>query len=412
MKYLGQDAVLAVVRDISDRNQAERERQALEEQMRHAQKLESLGLLAGGIAHDFNNLLVGVMGHSELAQWELDASHPAQENLTGVLDAAERAAGLCSQMLAYSGRGQFIVQLLNINDSVRDITQLLAASLSKKIEMKFELDSNLAAVEADAAQITQLTLNLMTNAAEAIGTEKGSIHITTRTVYCDPADLKGMLLDDELATGSYVVLSIEDTGSGMDEDTVSRIFDPFFTTKFTGRGLGLAAVLGIVRGHRGALRVESEVGKGTHFEMYLPAADRVMAPKIDVVPPEEDGKSEGTLLIVDDEPTVLKVAKSMLERQGFNILTAQDGREAIEVFKLHQKEIKGVILDLTMPELNGRETYLELQLLDDRVPVLIASGFSSDEVVKEFDGGDKVGFVQKPFQATTFCEKVQEMLLT
>lgn len=408
MNYLGQDAVLSVTRDISKRKQAERQREALEEQVRHTQKLESMGLLAGGIAHDFNNLLVGVMGHAEMARDSLPDSHDVQDDLEGILAAAERAAGLCNQMLAYSGRGRFVVRVLNVNETFHDISKLLRASVSKKIRVDFDLQNDIPAVEADPAQMTQLILNLLTNAAEAIGDEKGAILIRSRKQYCDRSFLGKMIMDDRLEAGDYVVLSVRDNGSGMDEDTLERIFDPFFTTKFTGRGLGLAAVIGIVRGHNGTMQVKSTVGKGTCFDVYLPASDQLVEEK--PLPQREAIANDGedTILLVDDEPSVLNVARRMLERKGYQVLTATNGQEALDVYRKHA--IKGVVLDLTMPELDGRETYAELRRIDPEVRVLISSGYTSQEVGEDFAGYGKISFIQKPFQAEDFYAKMKDVL--
>jgi signal transduction histidine kinase len=323
----GSFSKLEIFRDITDLKRAEEERRQLEAQIQHTQRLESLGVLAGGIAHDFNNLLTVILGNTDLALRDTPPGSPAREMLSEVKSAASRASVLTNQMLAYSGRGAFVVGTLELSRLVEEMGQLLHVSLPDKVQLELDLAADLPAIEADASQVHQIVMNLVTNAAEAIGDESGVITVHTCMLEADRACLAEARLVEELPEGPYVCLQVSDTGCGMDAETQAKLFDPFFTTKFVGRGLGLAAVHGIVRGHRGAIRVRSEVGKGTTVTVLLPysaeaaavTAEPLAGQSADPLPPA------GTVLVVEDEPGVRDLAKTMLERAGFVVLTAGDG---------------------------------------------------------------------------------------
>ncbi|MGZ9196963.1 MAG: PAS domain S-box protein, partial [Candidatus Deferrimicrobiaceae bacterium] len=348
--------VFAAARDITEHKHAE-------ERMLHAQKLESLGVLAGGIAHDFNNLLMAIMGHTDLALAGLSPVSPVRKHLEEVEKASRRAADLCRQMLAYSGKGRFVIESLDLGEVVKEMANMLAMSISKKANIQFRFSPDLPRIEADASQIRQVVMNLIINASEAIGDNPGILSLATGAMECDRDYLRGIGEGDELPEGRYVFLEVTDTGSGMDKEMRKKIFDPFFTTKFTGRGLGLAAVLGIVRGHRGTIKVYSEVGKGSTFKVLFPATGKaaisVNGPKV----PNEGWKGTGTVLLADDEEMVRQVGVGMLESLGFRVLTATDGQEAVEVFRTHMDEIRCVVLDLTMPRMDGEETFREIRRL-------------------------------------------------
>jgi len=272
--YDNEPAFVAIILDTTQREVIEKEKQQLERQIQHSQKLESLGLLAGGIAHDFNNLLVGILGNADLALKQTTATSQPQNYLSNIVDTAQHAAALCNQLLAYSGKGRFVVRPVNLSTIVDEMQQLLQVTMAKNVTFHHQVKTDLPAVEADVTQIQQVVMNLITNASEAIGDQNGIITISTGVMDCDRSYLRENFIDEELAEGRYVFLEVTDTGPGMDEKTRSQIFDPFFTRKFTGRGLGLAAVLGIVRGHDGAIRVYSEPGKGTSFKLLFPASDQ------------------------------------------------------------------------------------------------------------------------------------------
>jgi PAS domain S-box-containing protein len=404
-------AGVVVFPDVTEIKRAEEERQKLQAQIQHTQKLESLGILAGGIAHDFNNLLMGVLGNAELAMSDLPPTAPTQENLKSIETAAKRAADLCRQMLAYSGKGRFLVQALDLNAVVGEMAQLVEVSISKTVALSYGLAQDLPTIEADATQIRQIVLNLITNASEAIGDSQGVIKIATGVVSCSHEDLAETYMGHELPEGDYVYVDVTDTGCGMDAETVERIFDPFFTTKFTGRGLGLAAVLGIVRGHEGALRVTSQPGEGTEFRVLFPVSGRPADTTVEEEKPEpKEWQASGTILVVDDEDTVRSVTKRMLERKGFTVMTAGDGGEGVELYRQHMGKITAVILDLTMPRMGGDEAFEEFRRINPDVQVILASGYSEQELSERFADRGLAGFIQKPFKVETILQRLREAM--
>ncbi len=405
------DGVIVTIFDVTLRKQAEQQRRKLELQIQHTQKLESLGILAGGIAHDFNNILTSVLGYADLALRELPSTSPARVLIHEAINGARKAADLTRQMLAYSGKGRFIVEALNLNDVVEDMVHLLQVSITKKCVLKLHLMPALASIEADAVQIRQVLMNLIINASDAIGDRSGVIAITTGVMHCDRAYLSETYLDENLPEGFYVYIEVSDTGCGMSEEIRSRLFDPFFTTKTTGRGLGLAAVLGIVRGHRGALKVYSEVGKGTTFKIALPAIDLPAQLRPKQISTDESWKGVGAILVVDDEEAVRGLARRMLEMMGFTVLTASDGREGVAVYRSHAEQIQLVLLDMTMPHLDGQETFRELRRLRNDVKVVLSSGYNEHSAIGQFAGKGLVGFIQKPYgydELKTIVRKVLE----
>lgn len=386
------------------------ERKKFEADLQETAKLESLGVLAGGIAHDFNNLLTGIMGNASLALEELPASSAARELIAGVVHASERAADLTRQMLAYSGKGKFVVQFVNLSAVLREIVGLLRSSISRGIQIELHLRDDLPAVEADVAQIQQLLMNLVINGAEAIGDCPGTITIRIELQHCDEEYVRTTLAGQGLEPGEYVMLQVKDTGCGMDTATQARIFEPFFTTKFTGRGLGLAAARGIVRGHRGAIIVDSAPGRGSTFTVLLPAAKAAVQPRESE---KETGSErfEGVILVIDDEEIVRTTAQSALERLGFRVLSAENGLRGIELFESAADEISLVLLDMTMPLMSGEETLRRLRAIRHDVPVIVSSGFSEMEASRRFEGQVLGGFLQKPYTAGYLAEKVRSILL-
>jgi two-component system, cell cycle sensor histidine kinase and response regulator CckA len=381
---------------ITLRKRAEDDRFKLEKQLLHAQKLESLGVLAGGIAHDFNNILVAILGNADLAIMKLPPESPVMENLRSIEGSVARAADLAKQMLAYSGKGKFIVEAIDLDTLLEEMLHMLQVSISKKAVLRFNPCRNLPTVEADATQLRQVIMNLVINASEAIGDRSGVIAIHTGYMDCDRLYLEEVWMDCSITEGTYVYLEVSDTGCGMDGETLSKIFDPFFTTKFTGRGLGMAAVMGIVRGHKGSIKVYSEVGKGTTFKLLFPASGRVVE-RSDI---EEVGgvwRGHGKVLLVDDEETVRATGSKMLRELGYEVLTAEDGREAIETFKANSG-ISFVLLDLTMPHLDGEQCFRELRRLDPQVKVIMSSGYNEHDVTSRFLGKGLGGFIQKPYK--------------
>jgi two-component system cell cycle sensor histidine kinase/response regulator CckA len=399
--------LLGVFWDITDRKKAAEEKQLIEQQFQQTQKLESLGVLAGGIAHDFNNILTSIVGNADLALMRMNPESPAIDNLHKIEQAAARAADLAKQMLAYSGKGKFVVENLDMNRLLKEMLHMLEVSISKKAVLRFDLAQNLPSVEADATQMRQIVMNLVINASEAIGDKSGVISITTGCVDCSRDYLKNVWLEENIKDGLYVYLEVADTGCGMDNNTRTKLFDPFFTTKFTGRGLGMAAVLGIVKGHKGAINVYSEPGKGTTFKILLPASNKP-AEIFNYDSHTDDWKGEGKVLLVDDEETIRGIGKEMLQEFGFTTITANDGRDAVEIFK-QNPDIAFVILDLTMPHMDGEECFLELKKLKPEAKIIISSGFSEHEISQKFAGKGLAGFIQKPYKLSVLKEAIQKI---
>jgi signal transduction histidine kinase/CheY-like chemotaxis protein len=399
-----------IATDISDRKRAEEERLHLERQVQHAQKLESLGLLAGGIAHDFNNLLVGVLGGTDLALQHISPTSPARELLEDVTEAAHRAGDLANQMLAYSGKGRFIVEPTDLSALIKEMFQLIEASVPKKCRIAYELDDDLPATEVDVTQIRQIALNLVVNAAEAIGEEVGTVAIATGSLQCDREDLAKVYPGDEAEEGRYVYLEVKDSGVGMDSETVQKIFDPFFTTKTTGRGLGLAAALGIVRGHQGAIKVESEPDRGTTMTILLPASEKTALNRTRKLEAQGDWQGSGLVLLVDDEEMVRTVIEAMLRRLGFDVVVATDGRQGVEVFRQQADDIALVVLDLTMPVMSGDDACQEIRRIKSDARVLLSSGFHKQDVTGKFAASGPDGFIQKPYRLDTLTQTIREIL--
>ena len=400
--------VLGVSTDITERKVAEEEQTRLLSQMQHSQKWESLGVLAGGIAHDFNNLLMGIMGNAGLASIELPKSSAVQTRIDRINTAARRAAELTNQLLAYSGKGQFVVQAIDMTHVVREMVTLLETIISKKAALSCEFAVDLPAIEADVTQLRQVVMNLITNASDALGDQNGTIAIRTDVINASRQYLADTYLDDDLPAGEYVYLEISDSGIGMEMEVQQRIFDPFFTTKFTGRGLGLAAVLGIVRSHKGALKVESRVGKGTVFRVMFPSAKVVSVAKV-VAPKsvETPVRGQGLILVVDDDEHTRSVARDMLEHLGFSVEVARDGAEAVTIFSSDPQRFSAVLLDMTMPVMDGEETWRKMASIRADVPVLFSSGYTEQEALERFEEREVFRFIQKPYN----CEQLREALV-
>jgi len=299
---------------------------------------------------------------------------------------------------------------MDFNQLVEELGHLLKVSVSKKATLKFEFAPDLPAIEADPAQIGQVLMNLITNASEAIGEKSGVIAVRTGVVYCDHEYLREAFAENDLPEGHYVCLEVSDTGCGMTPEVLSKIFDPFFTTKFTGRGLGLSAVLGIVRGHKGALKVHSEPERGTTFKILFPASDRPAETSWRSEAIGDNWRASGTMLLADDEDTVREIAGRMLERMGFHVISARDGLEAIRLFKENLEDIRCVLLDLTMPHLDGEQVFHELRRLRSDIPVVVASGYHEQEITGRFAGKGLSGVVQKPYQYATLRTAIRQAL--
>jgi signal transduction histidine kinase/ActR/RegA family two-component response regulator len=398
-------------RHLAERTRAEEERQELETRMQHAQKLESLGVLAGGIAHDFNNLLTTILGNGRVVLAELETSSPQRERLRRVCTAAEYAAELVEQILAYSGKPSVNLKPLDLSRLIEEMEALLRTSATGRCELRLECAGELPAVEADATQIRQVILNLVTNASEAVGDGTPTISVRTGVTHRSAADLRDTL-GSAATPGEYVYLEVSDSGTGMDAATQARIFEPFFTRKSFGRGLGLAAVLGIVRAHHGALELKSDLGEGTRIRVLFPQAD---APAPAPSEPRESTPTAshiGRILVVDDEEWVLEIAKAFLERGGFEVSTALGGRRGIEQFKVHAGEFDVVVLDLAMPDVSGAEVFTQLQELRAGIPVIAVSGYNEEMAAERFGVHDFAGFLRKPYDPEGLIEIVRSAIAT
>jgi two-component system, cell cycle sensor histidine kinase and response regulator CckA len=394
-------------REMEERRQAEEQHRRLETQVQHTQRLESLGVLAGGIAHDFNNLLASIMGYASLASMDLPEDSAPRRALKQVLIAAQSAADLTQQMLAYSGRGAFVLEPVNLTHIVEGLVRLLESTIPKKADLRLHLGAGLPSVQADVSQIRQVAMNLITNAAESLGDKPGIVEVTTGVEWVEADQLPAADRGEVLPAGEYVYLQVSDTGCGMDEKTLNRIFDPFFTTKFTGRGLGLAAVLGIVRGHRGSIQVQSTPVQGTTFRVRFPAIPAyVSAEPADLVPPNP-WRAEGVVLVVEDQPAIQELAREILERTGLTVLTANDGLEAVAVFNEHAREIHAVLLDLNMPGMDGIEVLDHMISLAPEVRVVLSSGYNEPEVTTRFEGRKPAAFLRKPYQPCELLERLR-----
>jgi len=409
------DAATRLAAVAIERAHAEEERKSLEAQMRQAQKLESLGVLAGGIAHDFNNLLTGILGYASLATNTLRGTHsPALKHVEEIEKVAQRAAGLTKQMLAYSGKGRFLIMPIDLSASVDELAHLLSISISKKARLHYNFEKDIPLVEADPAQVQQVVMNLITNASEALGDQPGDISIATGVTLATREYLSESYLDGNLPEGEYVYVDVTDTGCGMEEATLARIFDPFFTTKFTGRGLGMSAVLGIMQGHRGTIKVDSVPGVGTTIRLLFPALARAAerlpeAPLVTDVVRRDQWSGNGTVLVVDDEATIRGLAAAILAEDGYKVLTAIDGAQAIEIYNRHGGEIDLILLDLTMPTKDGVETLHDLRAAGSEVAVVLSSGYNEQEVTKRVQDTFQA-FVQKPYSRDTLLGCLRDVL--
>ena len=383
----GSTRLVIVARDVTERLE-------VEERLRNTRKLESLGVLAGGIAHDFNNLLTGILGNAELAEKLLERGdvEKVHSKLELLMDVGRRASELTSQLLSYAGKRPFTPRAVHLSDHARESESLLRTALANQVELRFDLENDLPAIEADPGQLRQILMNLVINGVEACGTASGSVVVSTRPV--EILEPTVGYLDDTLPPGRYVALEVRDDGIGMDDETRGKIFDPFFTTKFTGRGLGLAAVLGMIRAHRGSIRVESKRGVGTTFTLLFPASDVEIESL--PIPPPADEPGEGLILVVDDEPQVRDVAAEGLSEYGYECLVADGGEEAVRLFEGRGRDVSLVLLDLAMPGMGGVETLRRLRALNPEVPCLIMSGFSEAQVEEQLAEARPDGFVQKP----------------
>ncbi len=397
--------IVGVSRDITERKNNE-------DNLREVQKLESLGVLAGGIAHDFNNLLMVILGNIDMSLMSLPSNSPVVKNLRAAEKACQGAADLTKQMLAYAGKGQFFLQEISFENIISEIDMVMSISISRKISLKYKIDKAVPGIIADPGQMKQIIMNLVMNASEAIGDKQGDITVSIGRY--DPAadsSKKGtVFLEKNLIPGSYASIEVADTGEGIDDESISKIFDPFYTTRFTGRGLGLAAVMGIVRSLKGAVRVESRAGEGSVFTLYLPAsADRKPLLKTG------DNVLRKTVLIVDDEEDVVRLGSQMLENLGCTVLGARNGAEALDIIRNHEadgtRRISLILLDIGMPVMNGEELYEELMKMGCDIPIFISSGYGEMDIEERFRGRKVAGMLHKPYKLEALKKILEETLI-
>lgn len=386
------------------------EQKELTRKMQHTQKLESLGLLAGGIAHDFNNLLTIILGNAGLAKMTTPETSSNYDCLDKIEKSSLVAADLCFQMLAYSGKGRIIVHPINLNELIEDTVQMFDISVPKNITIKYDLSNPLPAINADIHQIRQILMNLVTNAAEAIDGQAGMITLATSIKEYTSSYLRTIFGSDNPQAGFYVVMEVSDTGIGMEKETREKIFDPFFSTKFSGRGLGLAAVLGIMNSHKGFIRVDSEIGVGTTFRLLFPASVDMAQALTKETEYDSEWNGSGSALVVDDEEYIRGLGSKILKHVGFDVITATDGSNGVNLYRQNQHKIEIVILDMTMPVMNGEDTLIELQKINPEVKVLLSSGYTEYEATNRFSGKGLAGFIQKPYRPQDLIRKVKDVL--
>lgn len=410
---------VSLLQDISDRKRAEEKRMRMERKLLHTQKLESLGVMAGGIAHDFNNLLTAISGNLELVRMNQGPSSVCVPWIDRAEEAARRAADLTRQMLAYAGRGRFLVCHLDLNKLVEGNAALLLASLPRSVDVALDLTPALPLILADPGQMQQVLMNLITNAAEAIGDGEGQLRIATGVITCDAAFLEQSRVDHKPAPGTFIYLDVTDTGCGMDQITRDRLFDPFFTTKFTGRGLGMSAVLGILRSHDGALFLQSAPGAGTSIRVLFPRVENVpvpvsaplAAPSNPAVNWQRDNRQR-TVMLVDDEAIVRELGKSMLEHLGLHVLTAANGEEAVRLFQVHGKRVDALLMDVSMPHINGQAATEAILQMDPTARIILASGHPEESVLGQSASAGPALFLQKPYTLEGVRERLGEVFAT
>lgn len=401
------------LRDISRQKRADKERRDLEAQVQYTQKLESLGILAGGIAHDFNNILQIILGNVNLMQKMVPEMSPVYQFTDNIRRSVDRAVALTHQMLAYAGTRSVSLKPVNLSGIAEEIIQLLHVSISRKVTVQTNFMSGLPTIDADPAQIQQVMMNLILNASEALDEDNGGVvTVSTMVLHCTEDYLSASHALYQAPEGDYVCLEVSDTGCGMTEEVVKRLFDPFFTTKFTGRGLGMSAVLGIIRGHRGAILVESAHGRGTTIRALFPVGASSASPATEnglQAPVSTPGKAR-TVLFVDDEPDLLDLGALALGQLGYTVLKAMDGLEAIRIFDSRTDHIDCVVLDLSMPQLDGEQTLRELRRINPDIRVILASGYAEQDLQLRFGGMNVNAFLQKPYDIQLLAEKIQHIL--
>ncbi|MEN8223020.1 MAG: PAS domain S-box protein, partial [Acidobacteriota bacterium] len=410
-KFFGKDVIIAFSIDISERKKNEEEKKILELQIQHSQKLESLGILAGGIAHDFNNLLTGILGNAGMARLDAQPGDPVLGSIKNIETTAIRAADLCNQLLAYSGKGRSLVLPINLNSVIREMTTLLKASLPKKVEIEYKLSHELAVIEVDVSQIRQIIMNLILNASDSIGKKQGKIVIRTG-ISKKLSERKGstMFLTENLRSNSFVYFEVADNGTGIEKAMIDRIFDPFFTTKSSGKGLGLSAVIGIVKSHRGLISIKSRKNAGTDFRICFPESSKTPVDDGFEYKPAKEWEGKGTILIADDERSIRTLCSNILTKSGFNVISAINGDDAVKKFTENSNEIALVLIDMTMPGKNGIEVMREISAIRPGIKAILSSGYTKSEAIKNFSRIGFREFLPKPYSPEKLIELVKKII--
>jgi two-component system cell cycle sensor histidine kinase/response regulator CckA len=383
---------------------------ALWESEARMQKLESLRALAGGIAHDLNNLMVAVDANAGLALKALPPDSPARDLIEGIEKAVAKVSTFSKQIMSFTGKFEAIKEPVDLNEMVEDTSHFLLASISKDASLEFHLSDGLPTIMADPQNIQQVVMNLILNASDALEKSKGRIEVCTGKLHAERPYLDSLHLGKDLAEGEYLFIEVSDTGCGMDEETKGRVFDPFYTTKFTGRGLGLSAVFGIVKGHGGAIGLKSGRGRGTTFKVLFPIQGEPLAAGVEKQEPADVWSGRGTILVVDDDESVRMLTRKVLETAGYSVLTAPDGRQGIEAVSQNGESISLVLIDLIMPQMRGDEAAKEMRNLKDGIKILFLSGYNDLQVSGVHGGPDKGEIMMKPYKVTKLLEKIQEVL--
>jgi PAS domain S-box-containing protein len=417
IEHNGKVMLFSIIHDITESKRLEAERQEMERKLLHAQKLESLGVMAGGIAHDFNNLLQVVLGNLDLALDDIPPDSEARTSILNAIKASERSAELSGQMLVYSGSAIYFPMDIYLDDLLNKTISLLQSTIPGHIAIDFDICKTLPPIKGKADQIQRLISNLVVNASEAIGETEGAVRLSAGIVDCDEAYLSHSRLEMAPEPGRFVYLEVTDTGCGMDDKTLQRLFDPFFSTKFWGRGLGMAEVMGIVKGHHGAIIVDSEIGKGTTVRVLFPLSEKLQDSSVQVkgvietkpsVPASPTGRK--SILVVEDEEMVRGLVTSRLEVLGYLTITASDGEEGVRIFRERPNEIDLVLLDFAMPRMNGVEAFAQLMRIKPDVKVILSSGYTEDVVMRSFPGKRPAGVLHKPYKMVELKGELERLL--
>ncbi|MBF0224486.1 MAG: response regulator [Desulfobacterales bacterium] len=402
--------VFLAARNISVRKLEEAKRKKAEEKMLQTQKFESLGIMAGGVAHDFNNLLQIMLGFSDLILANAPPNSSINKWTAEIMKAGQRASKLTNSMLAYVGKGKFVFEKMNLSQVTEEMKQLIESSISKKVDLEYNLNTDIPLIKVDPVQIEQIIMNLVINASESLNDNNGKVAIETGSMHASESFLKDTYIDDNLSSGLYAYIQVSDTGCGMSKETIEKIFDPFFTTKFTGRGLGLPVMLGIVRIHKGAIEVKSKINEGSIFRVLFPAVEHESTQKEKHDKPIFQKINKKTILIIDDEESILSLAEEILKENGYEAIIADEAAKGIEILAKNKDKVDIVILDFTMPKMNGCEALKELKQVKNNIKIILSSGYNKDDIAKKIDLQELTGFLHKPYTSEELINELYKAI--